>query len=133
MAVLRSAPINATPTALTARPLAVVRLEMAQIGRGLTLAGGHEFAIGVQIVEFLADQHVCSQRRAIFLAVNWVFAGIAPVAFQHGPRARVGVVDQRDLVVQRGRIGRVEKMRSFTIDWLSAWTGRPVGSRARGP
>src|ERR1700683_388893 len=56
MIVLRSARINATATPLTARPLAV---EIAQIGRGLTLRGGHEFSVGVQIVEFLADQHVC--------------------------------------------------------------------------
>src|ERR1700730_18061071 len=109
MVVLLAAATNSLATPPTAGPLPVVRLEIAQIGRRLILAGGHEFAIRAQIVEFLADQHVCSCRRAILLAVNRVFAGLALVAFQHGPRPRIGMIDQRDLVVQDCRISLVEK------------------------
>src|SRR5450755_3170940 len=74
------------PNSLAAPPTTRPLLEIAEIGRRLIPAGGHELAIRVQVVELLADQHICGRRRAILLAMNRVFAGIALVALQHGPR-----------------------------------------------
>src|ERR1700675_308292 len=84
-------------------------LEMSQVRRRLVLAGGHDVVVGVAVIEFVADLDHRGHPGAIFLTPRREFVSIATVCLEHGPWAREGIVEQRDLVVDEGWVCPVDK------------------------
>src|SRR5262249_2836623 len=90
---------------IPALPLCLI--EIAQVGRGLVLAGRHQLAIGAQEIVVLADDDMVVVLAADVLVPDDV-ALLADVSLGDGPRLGEGIVDHGDLVEQSIFGGLVE-------------------------
>src|SRR5262245_2196480 len=88
--------VVATPSLAGAR-------EISEVGRPLSLLGGHQQAVAADHVVFLADLHVIVALAAYFLDPHGLRIGLAAIGLAHRPRPRQGIVDHGD--VEDERIG----------------------------
>src|SRR4051812_45087343 len=81
--------------------------EVLEVGRRLVLVRRHEDVAVALHVEFVPDLHQRGDGRTIFVAPVRIFVGTAPVRLKHRPRLGEGVVEERDLIVDKIRNGLV--------------------------
>src|SRR4051812_20351239 len=86
-------------------PLLLCLLEVLGIWRGLILAGRHQQAIAAEEILLLSQSDLQVVLRTAVFRPDRPRLGAAAIALVHGPRAREGMIENRDDVVQDIRIG----------------------------
>src|SRR3982075_2549738 len=81
-------------------------LEIAQVGRRLVLAGGHQQPAGGEVIVLGADPHLRLQLAPDALEPDRM--ALAPVAALHAPRAGQSIVVHRDIVMEDVGLGGIE-------------------------
>src|SRR5262245_42908747 len=84
-------------------------LEIPQVGRRLVLLGGHEEAVGAEVIVFRADHDLGVALGAVVLRPLRARARVALESLVGGPRPRERVVEDRDQVMQDVGVGLVEE------------------------
>src|SRR5215510_10922648 len=92
-----------------ANPLPILSArEVPQVRRGLAFPGRHQEAIAAQHVVLIADAHELLAFGADVLDPGWPRIRITAIVFENGPGTRQAIVDDRQVIMQKVRIGLVE-------------------------
>src|SRR5262249_49870387 len=83
-------------------------IEISKIRRRLVLLGGHQKAVGAQVVVFVADDDLAVAFGAGAFAPGRAQIRIAPKRLVDAPRPRQRVIEDGDLVMEDVRIVLVE-------------------------
>src|SRR5215469_12732210 len=83
-------------------------LEISQVRRRLAFAGRHQIAIAAAIIGLLPDPDQLVVAGAVIFEPFRILGRQTAIGLRHRPRARVGIVDQGDVVAHGIRLGPIE-------------------------